>query len=188
MLQVDPETFEISSTSIKLKWTCRFPNACQGMRAMCQLRAPPSPPCEAEEVNVEQMLHGQEGTFTCSTLQPFTEYNVTIDMPPITTLFSWFFTTKETGKCTEISETRNSPELCHRVDRCSAHMSAQSDHLLRAGMCLGSELLGSCGEPSGVGLRALSRAQPLLIVPLHPTLLCFTLLQHTQPWQGTNPS
>ncbi|XP_050843092.1 receptor-type tyrosine-protein phosphatase kappa-like isoform X15 [Serinus canaria] len=96
VLQVDPETFEISSTSIKLKWTCRFPNACQGMRAMCQLGAPPSPPCEAEEVNVVQMLHGQEGTFICSHLQPFTEYNVTIDMPPITTLFSWFFTTKET--------------------------------------------------------------------------------------------
>ncbi|XP_059729183.1 uncharacterized protein LOC132341548 isoform X2 [Haemorhous mexicanus] len=96
VLQVDPETFEISSTSIKLKWTCRFPNACQGMRAMCRLGAPPSPPCEAEEVNVEQMLHGQEATFTCSPLQPFTEYNVTIDMPPNTTLFSWFFTTKET--------------------------------------------------------------------------------------------
>ncbi|XP_059729180.1 receptor-type tyrosine-protein phosphatase kappa-like isoform X4 [Haemorhous mexicanus] len=96
VLQVDYETFEISSTSIKLKWTCRFPNACQGMRAMCRLGAPPSPPCEAEEVNVEQMLHGQEGTFTCSPLQPFIEYNVTIDMPPNTTLFSWLFTTQET--------------------------------------------------------------------------------------------
>ncbi|KAL9821246.1 LOW QUALITY PROTEIN: uncharacterized protein GJ701_016469 [Geothlypis trichas] len=96
VLQVDHETFEISSTSIKLKWTCRFPDACQGMRAMCRLAAPSSPPCEAEEVNAEQMLHGQEGTFTCSPLQPFTEYSVTIDLPPNTTLFSWFFTTQET--------------------------------------------------------------------------------------------
>ncbi|CAN8219894.1 unnamed protein product [Coccothraustes coccothraustes] len=96
VLQVDPETFEISSNSIKLKWTCRFPDACQGMRATCRLGAPSSPPCEAEEVHAEQMLHGQEGTFTCSPLQPFTEYNVTIDLPPNTTLFLWFFTTKET--------------------------------------------------------------------------------------------
>ncbi|XP_041340895.1 uncharacterized protein LOC121362994 isoform X2 [Pyrgilauda ruficollis] len=96
VLQVDPETFEISSTSIQLKWTCRFPDACQGMRAMCRLAMPSSPPCEAEEVNGEQMLHGQEGTFTCSPLQPFTEYSVTIDLPPNTTLFSWLFTTQET--------------------------------------------------------------------------------------------
>ncbi|XP_074388823.1 receptor-type tyrosine-protein phosphatase T isoform X1 [Zonotrichia albicollis] len=94
-LQIDHESFEISSTSIKLKWTCRFPDACQGMRAMCRLAAPSSPPCEAEEVDAEQMLHGQEGTFTCSPLQPFTEYSVTIDLPPNTTLFSWFFTTQE---------------------------------------------------------------------------------------------
>ncbi|XP_050843095.1 uncharacterized protein LOC127061061 [Serinus canaria] len=96
VLQVDHETFEISSTSIKLKWTCRFPSACQGMRAMCQLGAPPSPPCEAEEVNVEQMLHGQEGAFICSPLQPFTEYRVTFYLPPNTTLFSWLFMTQET--------------------------------------------------------------------------------------------
>uniref|UniRef100_A0A803V9T1 Fibronectin type-III domain-containing protein n=1 Tax=Ficedula albicollis TaxID=59894 RepID=A0A803V9T1_FICAL len=96
VLQVDPETFEISSTSIKLKWTCRFPDACQGMRAMCRLAVPSSPPCEAEEVKGEQMLHGQEGTFTCSPLQPFTEYRVSIDLPPNTTLFSWLFTTEQT--------------------------------------------------------------------------------------------
>ncbi|XP_037980368.1 receptor-type tyrosine-protein phosphatase F-like isoform X3 [Motacilla alba alba] len=96
VLQVDHKTFEISSTSIQLKWTCRFPDACHGMRAMCRLAAPSSPPCEAEEVNGEQMLHGQEGTFTCSPLQPFTEYIVTIDLPPNTTLFSWLFMTRET--------------------------------------------------------------------------------------------
>uniref|UniRef100_A0A8C3UXD2 protein-tyrosine-phosphatase n=1 Tax=Catharus ustulatus TaxID=91951 RepID=A0A8C3UXD2_CATUS len=96
VLQVDPQSFEISSTSIKLKWTCRFPDACQGMRAMCRLAAPSSPPCQAEEVKGEQMLHGQEGTVTCSPLQPFTEYSVTIDLPPNTTLFSWLFMTEQT--------------------------------------------------------------------------------------------
>ncbi|KAF4799887.1 hypothetical protein TURU_050175 [Turdus rufiventris] len=95
VLQVDPQSFEISSTSIKLKWTCRFPDACQGMRAMCQLAAPSSPPCQAEEVKGEQMLHGQEGTVTCSPLQPFTNYSVTIDLPPNTTLFSWLFMTEQ---------------------------------------------------------------------------------------------
>ncbi|XP_066195729.1 receptor-type tyrosine-protein phosphatase U-like isoform X2 [Sylvia atricapilla] len=95
VLQVDPGSFEISSTSIKLNWTCRFPDACQGMRAMCRLSAPSSPPCEAEELNGEQMLHGQEGTFTCSPLQPFTQYSVTIDLPPNTTLLSWLFRTEE---------------------------------------------------------------------------------------------
>ncbi|KAM7023682.1 uncharacterized protein M8220_015279 [Acridotheres tristis] len=95
VLRVDPETFEISSTSIKLNWSCRFADACQGMRAMCRLAAPSSPPCEAEEVKGEQMLHGQEGTVTCSSLQPFTEYSVTIDLPPNTTLFSWLFTTEQ---------------------------------------------------------------------------------------------
>ncbi|XP_030114100.4 receptor-type tyrosine-protein phosphatase mu [Taeniopygia guttata] len=95
VLQVDPETFEISSTSIKLKWTCRFPDACQGMRAMCRLAAPSSPPCEAEEVNGEQMLHGQEGTFTCSPLQPFTEYSVTIDLPSSSVIYKKYERTKE---------------------------------------------------------------------------------------------
>ncbi|XP_068857602.1 uncharacterized protein [Aphelocoma coerulescens] len=96
VLQVVPGTFEISSTSIKLNWTCRFPDACQGMRAVCRRAAPSSPPCEAEEMNGEQMLHGQAGTFTCSPLQPFTEYSVTISLPPNATLFSWLFTTEET--------------------------------------------------------------------------------------------
>ncbi|NWV06698.1 PTPRU phosphatase, partial [Ptilonorhynchus violaceus] len=95
VVQVVPGTFEISSTSIKLNWTCRFPDACQGMRGMCQLAVAPSPPCEAGEVKGEQMFHGQEGTFTCSALQPLTDYRVTIDLPPSTTLFSWLFTTDE---------------------------------------------------------------------------------------------
>ncbi|XP_027762434.1 uncharacterized protein LOC114069671 [Empidonax traillii] len=96
VLQVVPGTFEISSTSIKLNWTCRFPGACQGMRAMCRLAAPSSPPCEAQEVEGEEVLHGQEGTFSCSQLQPFTDYSVTLFLHPNTTLFSWLFRTEET--------------------------------------------------------------------------------------------
>ncbi|XP_074712790.1 uncharacterized protein LOC141938138 [Strix uralensis] len=96
VLQVVPETLEISSTSIKLNWTCRIPDACQRMQAMCRLAGPSSPPCEAEEVKGEEMLHGQEGTFTCPPLQPFTDYSVTISLPPSTILFTWLVRTKET--------------------------------------------------------------------------------------------
>ncbi|NXG25397.1 PTPRU phosphatase, partial [Grallaria varia] len=96
ILQVDPGTFEISSTSIKLNWTCRFPDACQGMRAMCRPAVPSSPPCEAEEVMGEEMSQGQEGTFTCSQLQPFTYYNVTIALPSNTIIYSECKRTKET--------------------------------------------------------------------------------------------
>uniref|UniRef100_A0A8C8B5D7 Fibronectin type-III domain-containing protein n=1 Tax=Otus sunia TaxID=257818 RepID=A0A8C8B5D7_9STRI len=96
VLQVVPETLEISSTSIKLNWTCRLPDACQRMQAMCRLAGPFSPPCEAEEVKGEEMLHGQEGTFTCPPLQPFTDYSVTISLPPSTILFTWLVRTKET--------------------------------------------------------------------------------------------
>ncbi|XP_074788775.1 uncharacterized protein LOC141973771 [Athene noctua] len=96
VLQVVPETLEISSTSIKLNWTCRLPDACQRMQAMCRLAGPSSPPCEAEEVKGEEMLHGQEGTFTCPPLQPFTDYSVTISVPPSTILFTWLVRTKET--------------------------------------------------------------------------------------------
>ncbi|NXF52465.1 PTPRU phosphatase, partial [Oceanites oceanicus] len=96
VLQVVPGTLEISSTSIKLNWTCRFPDACQSMRAMCRLAGPSTPPCEAEEVKGEEMLHGQEGTFTCPPLQPFTYYSVIISLPPSTILFSWLVRTEET--------------------------------------------------------------------------------------------
>ncbi|NXL68151.1 PTPRU phosphatase, partial [Chordeiles acutipennis] len=96
VLQVDPATLEISSTSIKLNWTCRIPDACQRMWARCRLAMPSSPPCEAEEVKGEEMLQGQEGTFACTSLQPFTDYSVTISLPPSTTLFSWLFRTEET--------------------------------------------------------------------------------------------
>ncbi|NXS42671.1 PTPRU phosphatase, partial [Balaeniceps rex] len=96
VLQVVPGTLEISSTSIKLNWTCRIPDACQHMSATCRLAGPSSPPCEAEEVKGEEMLHGQEGTFTCPPLQPFTDYSVTISLPPSTILFTWLVRTKET--------------------------------------------------------------------------------------------
>ncbi|XP_030368581.1 receptor-type tyrosine-protein phosphatase kappa-like isoform X3 [Strigops habroptila] len=96
VLQVDPGTLEVSSTSIQVNWTCRAPEACSHMRATCRLAGPSSPPCEAEEVPGEEMLHGQEGTFSCPALQPFTEYSVTISLPPSTILFTWLVRTKET--------------------------------------------------------------------------------------------
>ncbi|XP_054666358.1 receptor-type tyrosine-protein phosphatase kappa-like isoform X3 [Grus americana] len=96
VLQVVPGTLEISSTSIKLNWTCRLPDVCQRMRATCRLAVPSSPPCEAEEVKGEEMLHGGEGTFTCPPLQPFTDYSVTISLPPSTVLFTWLVRTGET--------------------------------------------------------------------------------------------
>ncbi|XP_010133240.1 PREDICTED: uncharacterized protein LOC104492381, partial [Buceros rhinoceros silvestris] len=96
VLQVVPGSLEISSTSIKLNWTCRFPDTCQHMRATCRLARPSSPPCEAEEVKGEEMLHGQEGTFTCSPLQPFTDYSVTIFLPPSTIIFTQLVRTEET--------------------------------------------------------------------------------------------
>ncbi|NWI17425.1 PTPRU phosphatase, partial [Crypturellus soui] len=96
LLQVVPETLEASATSIKLNWTCTFPEACQDMRGICRLALPSSPPCEAEEVTGEEMLQGQKGTFACPLLQPFTPYSVTIYLPPRTVLFTWQFQTKET--------------------------------------------------------------------------------------------
>uniref|UniRef100_A0A8V5HC74 Uncharacterized protein n=1 Tax=Melopsittacus undulatus TaxID=13146 RepID=A0A8V5HC74_MELUD len=96
VLHVDPGTLEVSSTSIKLNWSCQVPEACSHMRATCRLAGPSSPGCEAEEVVGEEMLHGQEGTFSCPALQPFTEYSVTISLPPSTTLFAWLVRTMET--------------------------------------------------------------------------------------------
>ncbi|XP_009865059.1 PREDICTED: uncharacterized protein LOC104271921, partial [Apaloderma vittatum] len=79
-----------------LNWTCRLPDTCWHMRATCHLAGPLSPPCEAVEVKGEERLHGQEGTFTCPPLQPFSEYNVTISLPPSTILFTWLIRTEPT--------------------------------------------------------------------------------------------
>ncbi|KAM9167335.1 receptor-type tyrosine-protein phosphatase kappa-like isoform 2-T2 [Mergus octosetaceus] len=94
--QVVPGTLEASTTSIKLNWTCSLPDACQRMQATCRLAGPSSPPCEAEEVTGQEKLHGQNGTFTCDHLQPFTDYSVTISVPPSTIMFTWVIRTKET--------------------------------------------------------------------------------------------
>uniref|UniRef100_A0A663N7F8 Fibronectin type-III domain-containing protein n=1 Tax=Athene cunicularia TaxID=194338 RepID=A0A663N7F8_ATHCN len=96
ILQVVPGTLEISSTSIKLNWTCRLPDACQRIWARCRLEEHSSPPCEAEDVKGEEMLQGQEGTFTCPPLQPFTVYSVTVSLPPSTILYTRLLRTKET--------------------------------------------------------------------------------------------
>ncbi|NWS50018.1 LAR phosphatase, partial [Probosciger aterrimus] len=95
VLHIDPGTLEVSSTSIKLNWSCRVPEACSHMWATCRLAGPSSPPCEAEEVPGEEMLHGQEGTFSCRDLQPFTEYSVTISRQPLSILYKGLFRTKE---------------------------------------------------------------------------------------------
>ncbi|XP_069737280.1 uncharacterized protein [Phaenicophaeus curvirostris] len=95
ILQVVSETLEISSTSIKLNWTCRLPDTCKNIRARCRLEEPSSPPCEAEEVKGEEILYGQEGTFTCAPLQPFTVYSVIISLPPSTILYTRLLRTKE---------------------------------------------------------------------------------------------
>ncbi|NWY06329.1 PTPRM phosphatase, partial [Nothoprocta ornata] len=95
LLRVVPGTLEVSATSIKLNWTCRFPHACERMQAMCRLAWPPLPPCEAEEITREEMLWGEKGTFTCPLLQPFTFYNVTISLPPSTVLFTRLVSTEE---------------------------------------------------------------------------------------------
>nr|XP_041567367.1 uncharacterized protein LOC101234008 [Taeniopygia guttata] len=95
VLQVVPETLKVSSTSIKLNWTCMLPHMCQHIRARCQLEQHFSPNCEAEEVKVEEILQGQEGIFTCSALQPFTVYAVTISLLPSTVLYTRLIRTKE---------------------------------------------------------------------------------------------
>uniref|UniRef100_A0A803VYT6 Fibronectin type-III domain-containing protein n=1 Tax=Ficedula albicollis TaxID=59894 RepID=A0A803VYT6_FICAL len=95
VLQVVPETLKISSTSIKLNWTCMLPDMCQNIRARCRLERRSSPNCEAEEVKGEEILQGQEGTFICSPLQPFTVYSVTISLLPSTILYTRLLSTKE---------------------------------------------------------------------------------------------
>ncbi|XP_066194971.1 uncharacterized protein [Sylvia atricapilla] len=95
VLQVVPETLKISSTSIKLNWTCRLPDMCQHIRARCRREHHSSSNCKAEEVKGEEILQGQEGTFTCSPLQPFTVYSVTISLLPSTILYTRLLTTKE---------------------------------------------------------------------------------------------
>uniref|UniRef100_A0A8B9UFR6 Fibronectin type-III domain-containing protein n=1 Tax=Anas zonorhyncha TaxID=75864 RepID=A0A8B9UFR6_9AVES len=94
--QVVPGTLEVSTTSIKLNWTCSLPDACQRMQATCRLAVPSSPSCEAEEVTAQVMLHGQNGTFTCDHLQPFTDYSVTISVPPSTVLLTRLLRTNAT--------------------------------------------------------------------------------------------
>ncbi|XP_027762997.1 uncharacterized protein LOC114070015 [Empidonax traillii] len=95
VLQVVPETLKISSTSIKLNWTCMLPDTCQNIRARCRLEGHSSSPCEAEEVKGEEILQGHEGTFTCPPLQPFTVYSVTISLLPSTILYTRLLRTKE---------------------------------------------------------------------------------------------
>ncbi|XP_009863369.1 PREDICTED: uncharacterized protein LOC104270646, partial [Apaloderma vittatum] len=95
ILQVVPGTLEISSTSIKLNWTCRLPDVCQHIWARCRLEELSSPTCKVKEVKGEEKLHGWKGTFACPALQPFTVYSVTISLPPSTILYTRLLRTKE---------------------------------------------------------------------------------------------
>ncbi|XP_074850552.1 receptor-type tyrosine-protein phosphatase kappa-like [Carettochelys insculpta] len=77
-ITVDLET---SPTSIKLHWECRPTESCQGswkMQAQCQLEGPQPSPCWRREQSLVQPLQGLGGTVTCSDLQPFTSYHITI--------------------------------------------------------------------------------------------------------------
>lgn len=76
-----------------------LPDMCQRIRARCRLEHSSSN-CKAEEVTGEEMLQGQEGTFTCSSLQPFTVYSVIISLLPSTILYTELLTTKEVGMFT----------------------------------------------------------------------------------------
>jgi len=92
-------------------------------------------------MKAEEMLQGQEGTFTCSALQPFTVYSVTITLPPSTILYTRLLRTKETG-----THTKCKGALCP---------AAQPECPLPAVMVLGLGLVGACGA-LGKGLcRAL---------------------------------
>ncbi|XP_010220020.1 PREDICTED: uncharacterized protein LOC104574456 [Tinamus guttatus] len=113
LLQIFPETVEVSATSIKLNWTCRFPHACQDMRGICHLAWSPSPRCKVEEVMAGEMLQGWKGTFTCPLLQPFTLYSVTIYLPPSTVLFTWQFQTKQTAcRCCSRTDDLSDAKTC----------------------------------------------------------------------------
>lgn len=135
--QVVPGTLEVSTTSIKLNWTCSLPDACQRMQATCRLAGPSSPPCEAEEVTAQEMLYGQNGTFTCNHLQPFTDYSVTISVPPSTIVFTWVIRTKETGGCPQGStrEEGHSWTVSHvgESDKCLLRPAADPEHPLPTG-------------------------------------------------------
>ncbi|RMC16538.1 hypothetical protein DUI87_06475 [Hirundo rustica rustica] len=97
ILQVVPESLKVSSTSIKLNWICMLPDMCPHIRARCRLEHHPSSNCKAEEVKGEEILQGQEGTFICPPLQPFTVYSVTISLMPSTILYTRFLHDKGNG-------------------------------------------------------------------------------------------
>ncbi|XP_039400686.1 receptor-type tyrosine-protein phosphatase kappa-like isoform X2 [Mauremys reevesii] len=103
--RIVPGALEISPTTIKLRWTCEPPESCQGswkIQAQCRQDGPLSDPCRRlEHTTREQPLQGQDRTVTCSSLHPFTSYNVTISggypatRPPSTVLYSRRVNTSE---------------------------------------------------------------------------------------------
>uniref|UniRef100_A0A8C3T3S6 Fibronectin type-III domain-containing protein n=1 Tax=Chelydra serpentina TaxID=8475 RepID=A0A8C3T3S6_CHESE len=105
--RITPGAPEISPTTIKLRWTCEPPESCQGswkIRAQCRLDGPWSDACRRQgHTTREQPLQGRDRTVTCSSLHPFTSYNVTISggypatRPPSTVLYTRRVRTSETA-------------------------------------------------------------------------------------------
>ncbi|XP_059579541.1 complement receptor type 1-like [Alligator mississippiensis] len=71
----------ITPTSISLGWICTPSKSCLSISAMevkCLPAGPQANPCWRPADSQGQTIGGQAGTLTCSNLQPFTLYNVTI--------------------------------------------------------------------------------------------------------------
>ncbi|XP_025050854.1 uncharacterized protein LOC102388166 [Alligator sinensis] len=105
--QISPP--EISPTSIRLSWACKPIESCQGTStiwAKCQADVHhKADPCWEQGATIEWTSKVLEGTFTCSHLQPFSFYNVTIfastgaQIPSSSAvLYRRRVRTKETGK------------------------------------------------------------------------------------------
>nr|XP_025034069.1 uncharacterized protein LOC106732952 [Pelodiscus sinensis] len=72
---------DVSSTSIKLHWTCEPLESCQGswkLQARCRPDGSRTGPWGRPGNTMEQSLQGVGGAVTCRPLQPFSFYNVTI--------------------------------------------------------------------------------------------------------------
>uniref|UniRef100_A0A8C2T106 Uncharacterized LOC107305758 n=1 Tax=Coturnix japonica TaxID=93934 RepID=A0A8C2T106_COTJA len=174
VLEVVPGTVDVTSTTIKLNWTCSFPDACQHIQATCRLAGPSSPPCEAEELTGAEILHGKMGTFTCPPLQPFTDYTVTISVPPSTVLFSWVIRTKEAGGCpwNTMEGTFLGCFTSGEADNRVHGPAAPSEHPYPAVMVLALGLHAACGAVQKGLCKSYSRALSFLPSASSPPHCC----------------
>ncbi|XP_025063267.1 uncharacterized protein LOC102388610 isoform X2 [Alligator sinensis] len=101
-------TPKITPTSISLSWSCTPSKSCLSISAMevkCLLAGPQANPCRRPADSAGETLGGRAGTLTCSKLQPFTLYNVTISArygatrsSPSAVLYTQLLRTNETGQ------------------------------------------------------------------------------------------